>query len=409
VTARVGARGGVVPVPQRLVIVVPTSAAYDSRTARIAGSLAARGHAVTVLARPGDGRPAAEEPAAGYRVVRVGREATRRLPVPLRILDRAAATRAQRRGALRADPGADLYHAMGYMGIPVALALACAAGGRVVYDARDLYADGRTLAHLPRPFRAMVRARENRWARRAGRVVTVNEALARVLATRLGIATPAVVMNCPPRWDPPAPPERRFHARLGLAPGTRVVLYHGGFVRDRGIEALLAAVSWLPPDAVVVLLGYGPLRDTLAEAARAPGLAGRVHLLDAVPPDELLGWVASADIAVMANQPATLNERLSTPNKLFESLAAGTPVVSSDFPERRRIVIDDPDGPLGAVCDPTDPAALGAAIAGLLRLDEAAAADLRARCLRAAHARYAWETQLEVLLGVYADLTGRPW
>jgi glycosyltransferase involved in cell wall biosynthesis len=75
----------------------------------------------------------------------------------------------------------------------------------------------------------------------------------------------------------------------------------------------------------------------------------------------------------------------------------------------RRIVIDDPDGPLGAVCDPTDPAAIASAIRSLLDLDEPARAALRARCLRAAHARYAWEMQLEVLLATYASLTGRPW
>src|SRR5690606_15281325 len=114
------------------------------------------------------------------------------------------------------------------------------------------------------------------------------------------------------------------------------------------------------------------------------------HLLPPVPPDELLPWVASADVGVMVNQPRTLNERLSTPNKLYESLAAGLPVVSSDFPERRRIVSDDPDGPLGAVCDPTDPAAIARAIRSILELDPAARADLRARVLRAAHARYSW-------------------
>jgi glycosyltransferase involved in cell wall biosynthesis len=57
----------------------------------------------------------------------------------------------------------------------------------------------------------------------------------------------------------------------------------------------------------------------------------------------------------MTNQPAGMNEVLSTPNKLFESIAAGVPVVTSDFPERRAIVLNPALGPLGAVCDPTDP------------------------------------------------------
>ncbi len=73
--------------------------------------------------------------------------------------------------------------------------------------------------------------------------------------------------------------------------------------------------------------------------------------------------------------------------------------MSSDFPERRRIVMDDPDGPLGAVCDPTDPASIGAALRSILDLDDVAAADLRARCLRATAARYDWDGQFRRLLG----------
>ena len=83
--------------------------------------------------------------------------------------------------------------------------------------------------------------------------------------------------------------------------------------------------------------------------------------------------------------------------------------MSSDFPERRRIVIDDPDGPLGAVCDPTSPASIGAAIRSILDLDPAARADLRARCLRAAASRYTWKAQVPALLAVYGRVTGKPW
>ncbi len=120
-----------------------------------------------------------------------------------------------------------------------------------------------------------------------------------------------------------------------------------------------------------------------------------------MPPGELVAWVASADVGVMPNQPRTLNERLSTPNKLFESLAAGLPVVSSDFPERRRIIIDDPLGPLGAVCDPARPDAIADAIRSVLDLDVAAYDDLRRRCSEAAQLRWNWEHEAATLVDAY--------
>lgn len=404
-----GDRGAPGIVRQRLCIVVPTSAAHDSRTRRLAASMAGRGHDVVVLARSTDGAAAQAETGDGYRFVRAGTEATRRLPALLRVPDRVLATRRQVRAARLVDPGADLYHGMALMGIPVALDLAARRGVPAVYDALELYADARRIARLPGIVRRAVRARERAWARRAGRVVTVNDALASRLAERFGVERPAVVMNCVPRFEPPTEPLRLFHERLALPPSARIVLYHGGLEPERGIEQLLAA-DGLPAEAHIVLLGYGQLREALSARLAADGvLAARVHLLDPVPPEELLPWVASADIAAMPIQPTTLNHRLATPNKLFEALGAGVPVVASDFPAMRVIVIDDPEGPLGAVCDPADPAAIGAALGDLLALDEPARADLRARCLRAAHARYAWETQVEVLLATYTALTGRPW
>jgi glycosyltransferase involved in cell wall biosynthesis len=150
------------------------------------------------------------------------------------------------------------------------------------------------------------------------------------------------------------------------------------------------------------------MERTLRELAAASPARDRIHFLPPVPPAELLDWVASADVGVMPNQPATLNERLSTPNKLFECLTAGTPVVSSDFPERRRIIMEDPEGPLGGVCDPTSPASIGAAIREIVALPPADAAALRERCRRAGR-RYGWPVQLARAIEAYGELTGRPW
>ncbi len=78
--------------------------------------------------------------------------------------------------------------------------------------------------------------------------------------------------------------------------------------------------------------------------------------------------------------------------------------MASDFLEMRRIVLDDPDGPLGAVCDPADPASIASAIRSVLDLDPADRANLRSRCLRAAHDRWNWETESAKLVALYASL-----
>ena len=80
------------------------------------------------------------------------------------------------------------------------------------------------------------------------------------------------------------------------------------------------------------------------------------------------------------------------------------PVVASDFAGIRSIVTGDPDGPLGELCDPADPVAIGRAIRDLLELPVDARADLSERCRRAARDRWNWETESARLVALYREL-----
>jgi glycosyltransferase involved in cell wall biosynthesis len=264
-----------------------------------------------------------------------------------------------------------------------------------------VFMSSRAWARLGWPLQPLLAALERRWAHRVDRVITVNEPYADLLAARLGIDRPAVVMNSPEGWSPPVPPPDLIREALGLASATRVVLYAGQLVSDRGIEQAMDAVLQVP-EAVLVLLGYGPVAAELGTLAGAAPYAGRVRLLPAVPPDELLPWTASADVTVMAIQPTSLNHRFTTPQKLLESLAAGVPVVASDLPGMRAVI---EASRAGVVCDPTSPDAIAAAIREILDAPAAGRADLGAAALAAAHGTYSWERQTEVLFGVYRELT----
>jgi glycosyltransferase involved in cell wall biosynthesis len=140
-------------------------------------------------------------------------------------------------------------------------------------------------------------------------------------------------------------------------------------------------------------------------ASIAPHL-GRVLLMGAVPPGELLDWVACADVAAMPIQASTLNHRLTTPNKLFEAMAAGVPSVVSDLQGMSAIVRETG---CGVLVDPTRPAEIGRAIESILDQSEEDWLAWRARCVAAAHDRYNWETQVQRLIDEYGRLTGRAW
>ena len=308
------------------------------------------------------------------------------------------------RMAERGAQDADVWHLHDFAAL-VAIAPRLDACVPFVYDMHDIFTETGTGRRLPGPLRRTARAIEQRLVRRAALVVTVNEGVADDLARRARPRATIVVHNAAPRWEPPEPRPDLIRERLGLPPGTPVILYHGLLSRARGLERLCDVM--LEPElagAHLALLGYGLIRDELVQGAADPRYGRRIHVLDPVEPDALLPWVASADVGAMALPSVTRNLYLATPNKLFECIAAGTPPVVSDFPLMRRIVMDDPLGPLGATCDPDDTRSIACALAGIIGLDPAARSELRQRCRVAARDRWNWESEVAGLVAAYENL-----
>jgi glycosyltransferase involved in cell wall biosynthesis len=184
------------------------------------------------------------------------------------------------------------------------------------------------------------------------------------------------------------------------------VLYQGGFSVDRGIEELVAALDVAPlrdRDVAAVFLGYGRLREWLAGAAtRRPG---RIVVLDAVPPDQLLEWTAAADVGYVGQPPRTLNQRLNLANKLFENLMAGVPVLVATGTEHCRVV--EAEG-VGICTDLDKPAAIAAALDRLLAAPADERERLRRHCRSVALTRYRWELEQDGLLALYRSLATGP-
>jgi glycosyltransferase involved in cell wall biosynthesis len=385
-------------------------AVNDSRVIREADALRASGRDVLVVAHPADGQPSIEN-ARGWRLVRVGDPRALRpgSSVPRRtLIERARWLLQYRRGleewtAAAASAGVEWAAGrttVGWHGHDLTGLLAAARardrrpGGRVVYDSHELFLEAGAVARLPGPARAAVARLERRHARAADAVITVNPGIADELARRYEIPVPAVVMNCPV-VEATAPDRASSPLRTRLELGDRpVILHHGGLSGGRGIEQTIDALDHLPDDVALVILGNGELVPRIQELA-AERYAGRLHHHPAVPMDELPSWVAGADVGVIAFQPIERNNLLATPNKLFECLSAGVPVVVSDFPEMRRIV---DEAEVGAVCDPTSPESIADAVRRVLAGERSAWRDA---CRAAATSRYSWQRQSEVLLGVY--------
>ncbi len=273
---------------------------------------------------------------------------------------------------------ARVYHASDLYTLPALHAAARQHGGRLVYDARELYPHVASTAGRPW-VRAMWRLLEGRHIRHADAVFTVSDSIADRLAQAYGLPRPAVLHNVPPYRNVAS--SGYLREQTSAAPGTAVLLHQGQIQKDRGCLLLADAMRDVD-SAVLVFLGGGPLKPMLRQHVRAAGLNERIFFLDPVSPDALLPVTASADAGITLLEDTCLNHRFALPNKLFEYLMAGLPVLASDLPEIRGVVeaFD-----VGCVVDPANRTAL---VEALQRMAD----DREARARWAANAPRVFET-----------------
>jgi glycosyltransferase involved in cell wall biosynthesis len=298
---------------------------------------------------------------------------------------------------------ADFYHAHDLNTLPLAFAMARRHGAKLVYDSHELYLDRNRFRPLSFFGRLFVQRIEAFLIRRCDGVITVNESIAEILRDRYSIPLPTVVMNTPFRCDSSIDPgSRSLRSCLPIRSDHRILLYSGGITFNRGLDKLIRSLVLLP-DCHLIMMGYGAeaFVQELAELAEHEKVADRLSFFGPVPSEEVSLYAASADLGVAPIENACLSYYYCSPNKLFEYIHAGLPVIASNFPEMCR-VIDRHQ--IGEAFDPSDPADIARSVKKILDQPEKLP-RLRENSRQAA-AFYNWEIESKRLLKLYRDLLG---
>lgn len=294
------------------------------------------------------------------------------------------------------DQEFDVFHAHDLNTLPVAVAAARRAKKPFVYDAHELYSE---ISTLSRTEKRVWRAVEPPLIRRAAHVITVCESIAGELSDRYRVARPTILLNCPTSRGVPASEPPRLRELLGMEDDPRaIVLYQGGFAPNRGLEELVRAGRYID-GGVIVLMGGGRTEADLREMVARERLGDHVVMTPAVPPDQVIPYATGADIGVIPYKGVGLNNYYTTPNKLFDYMAAGLPIAGSRFPEIVRFV----EGlGLGVTFDPESPREIAYAINYVLA-DRRLLDEMRENAIEAGR-RFTWEHEQGKLLDIYRAL-----
>ncbi len=287
---------------------------------------------------------------------------------------------------------ADVYLAHDLPMLPVAAAASRAHGAKLVFDSHELFAEQEFSDREKRRWRDI----ESRYIGSCDAVMTVNPSIAQELQQRYGLANVHVVYNAERRAKP-AISTRLFHEKLSLPPEARVLLFQGGLSAGRNLETLVESMVLVRDSTIhLVVLGDGQMQARLARLANGNP---RVHFIPAVPQAELMAWTGSASAGVIPYQATCLNNYYCTPNKLFEFIAAGLPILASNLPEIRRIVEENG---VGRVADMESGPAFASAIDEFFRSDEQLQAWRDAA--RGASQVIAWEVEGQKIVDIFEAL-----
>ena len=213
--------------------------------------------------------------------------------------------------------------------LPMCFLLATVTGAALVYNPHELETETYTMKGVKKLAAKLI---ESALVRRCALVSAVNEPIAQWYADRYRIARPVVVGNVPVVRDA----DVGLRRRLGIAPDEMLYVHTGHLARGRNIPRILEAFAGSPHH--VLFLGDGPLRPDVDAATSAHAT---IHWLPPVDPDLVVAHMREADVGLcLIEAQLDLSKRLSSPNKLTEALAAGTPALCTDLIEARRVLGD---------------------------------------------------------------------
>ncbi len=133
-------------------------------------------------------------------------------------------------------------------------------------------------------------------------------------------------------------------ADFNLPEHKKVILYQGALNVGRGLELAINCLPFLPVDYILVLAGKGDIQDRLLKQVRASELESRVFFLGQIMPTRIKQLTPLAHVGLSIEEDLGLNYRYALPNKLFDYIQAGIPVIVSDLPEMRKIVRENKIG-----------------------------------------------------------------
>jgi len=262
---------------------------------------------------------------------------------------------------------------------------------KLIYDSHEYFIGVPELISRPR-VQNFWRRIEKRTLPKADKMYTVNESIAELYRKeyKREIFVVRNIADVLPSY------QTKTRKELGLPDDKKIVIFQGAGINiQRGAEELIDAIQ-LVENTILIFVGSGDVIERLKQKVDQNSLKDKVLFFGKRPYAELMNFTKVSDLGVSLDKDTNINYRFSLPNKIFDYIQAGIPMLVSDLPEIKKIV---QGFDVGLICPSHDPKRIAEYLTKILT-DETSYQRYKNNTKKAAD-ELTWKNECKVLEKIY--------
>lgn len=263
----------------------------------------------------------------------------------------------------------------------------------LIYDSHEYYCGVPELINRPKT-QKFWRTIEKFCFPKLKDVITVNQSIADIYKQEYGIDL-YVVRNIPSKKHITNLASKR---ELKIPENQNILILQGSGINiDRGTEELVEAML-LVKNAVLLIIGGGDVIPKLKQMVKNKKLSDKIQFIDKQVFEKLYNYTVYADLGLTLDKDTNINYRFSLPNKLFDYIHAGVPVLASDLIEIKKIILQFQ---VGEILPSHNPAEMAKKINEMLENKEQLA--VYKKNTKKASEELCWENESKTLKNIFSQ------
>jgi glycosyltransferase involved in cell wall biosynthesis len=215
-------------------------------------------------------------------------------------------------------------------------------GSEIIYDSHEYFCYVPELESRPSVQKVWLKIEKYIFPK-LNKIITVNDSIAERYFEEYGKKL-LVIKNVPSRKVFDTVPFKS-RAELNLPQDKKIILIQGSGINiNRGAEEAVDAMKFLPNDYLLLIIGGGDVIEVIKSKVNADNLSEKVRLLPKMSFNDLISYTRNADLGLTLDKPDSKNYLYSLPNKLFDYIHSGIPVLASKLPEIEKVFLKYPIG-----------------------------------------------------------------